>query len=66
VVFVKEMEEILYMMMMLQKIVYGGEDLAEKVTIEIKTNFRNKTNLVVSSNIPVPKYGSPLLSNAEI
>jgi hypothetical protein len=33
--FVKEMMEILYMVMMLQKIVYRGEDLAEKVTIEI-------------------------------
>jgi hypothetical protein len=33
--FVKEMEEILHMVMMLQKIVYGGQDLDEKVTIEI-------------------------------
>jgi hypothetical protein len=29
--FIKEMEEILYMMMMFQKIIYRGQDLAEKV-----------------------------------
>jgi hypothetical protein len=33
--FIKEMEEILYMMMMFQKIIYRGQDLAEKVAIEI-------------------------------
>ncbi|WJX46363.1 hypothetical protein P8452_33172 [Trifolium repens] len=31
----KEMEEILYMVMMFQKIVYGSLDLTEKVTIGI-------------------------------
>jgi hypothetical protein len=34
--FVKEMEEIPNMVMMFQKIVYEGQDLAEKVGIEIK------------------------------
>jgi hypothetical protein len=33
--FIKEMEEILYMVMMFQKIVYGSLDLTEKVAIGI-------------------------------
>jgi hypothetical protein len=37
--FVKEMEEIIYVVMMFQKIVYGDQDLDDKVVVSKKVEF---------------------------
>jgi hypothetical protein len=42
--FVKEMKEIIYVVMMFQKIVYGCQDLAEKVVVCKKVEFFSLNN----------------------